>query len=73
MLRALSVVSLLALLAGCSHRTGELVHPQINRAAKADKYVAPKTVKIAPAEPTTPNQIVKKRWYDRFLKHKSKS
>lgn len=35
--------------------------PQVNRAAKADKYVAPKVVK--PTEMPTPNQTVKKRWF----------
>jgi len=43
-------------------------HPQVNRAAKADKYAAPKQSVKSP-EATTPNQIVKKRWYDRFKVH----
>lgn len=36
---------------------------------KADKYAAPKKPVV---EAVTPNEIVQKRWYDRFLKHKSK-
>lgn len=36
---------------------------------KADKYAAPKKPIV---EAVTPNEVVKKRWYDRFLKHKSK-
>jgi hypothetical protein len=46
------------LLAGCAHA------PQVNRAAKADKYTAPK--KMAHAPMPTPNQVVKKRWMPKF-------
>ena len=72
MLRALFAASLVALLAGCAHKP-ELAGtpmPQVNRAAKADKFAAPK--KPVVVEATTPNEVVKKRWFDRFMKHKSK-
>jgi uncharacterized protein YceK len=42
---------------GCAHV------PQVNRAAKADKYAAPKAAK---AEMPTPNQVVKKRWFPKY-------
>jgi hypothetical protein len=69
MLRALFAASLVALLAGCAS-IPEPAKPQVNRTMRADKYAAPK--KAPPVEAVTPNEIVKKRWYDRFLKHKSK-
>ena len=68
-MRALFAASLVALLAGCAHKP-ELAGtpmPQVNRAAKADKFAAPK--KAAPVEAATPNEQVKKRWYDRFKTH----
>lgn len=61
MLRALSVASLAAaslMVAGCAH--APVMKQEVNRAAKADKYVTPK--KMAPVEMPTPNQVVKKRW-----------
>jgi len=67
MLRALFGVSLMALLAGCATPQMMQSQPQVNRAAKANKYAAPKAV--ASVEATTPNEIVKKRWYDRFRVH----
>lgn len=56
MLRALFAASLVALLAGCAHAP---VKQQVNRGTKADKLVQK-------VEQPTPNQIVKKRWYDGF-------
>jgi starvation-inducible outer membrane lipoprotein len=38
--------------------------PQVNRAAKADKYAAPKVAK--PTEMPTPSQAVKKRWFSGY-------
>lgn len=48
------------LVSGCAH----VAQPQVNRAAKADKYTAPK--KVAPAPMPTPNQTVQKRWFPKF-------
>jgi PBP1b-binding outer membrane lipoprotein LpoB len=46
------------LVGGCAHA------PQVNRTAKADKYVAPKAAVKAPMP--APNQVVKKRWMPKF-------
>jgi uncharacterized lipoprotein YmbA len=66
-MKKLVAAAAILLLTGCASVPVKQSH-QINRAAKADKYA-----KQAKAEQpaTTPNEIVKKRWYDRFLKHKS--
>jgi len=49
------------LASGCAHKLPS--QPQVNRAAKADKYAAPKAAKV---EQPTPNQIVKKRWFPKY-------
>jgi hypothetical protein len=70
-MKKIAVISLALLLGACAHKP-ELAGtpmPQVNRAVKADKYAAPK--KAAPVEAATPNEVVKKRWYDRFMRHKS--
>jgi uncharacterized lipoprotein len=68
MLRVFFAASLAALLAGCASIPQPKQPPsQVNRAMKADKYAAPK--KAAPVEAVTPNEQVKKRWYDRFKVH----
>jgi uncharacterized lipoprotein YmbA len=74
MLRVLFAASLAALLAGCaSIPQPKQPTSQVNRAVKADKKAAPKPqVTVAPVEQPTPNETVKKRWYDRFLRHKQK-
>ena len=66
MLRALFVASLAALLSGCAS-IPEAKQPPAHKSqsAKAKPVVA----KTSPVEATTPNQIVKKRWYDRFKVH----
>lgn len=67
MLRVFCAASLAALLVGCASQPKQVSQPQVNRMMKADKHAAPKMA--APAEAATPNQIVKKRWYDRFRVH----
>ena len=57
-MKKLAIAAAALMLAGCAHV------PQVNRAAKADKYAAPK--QAAKAEMPTPNQIVKKRWMPKF-------
>jgi hypothetical protein len=58
-MRKVAIAAAVALLvSGCAHA------PQVNRAAKSDKYAAP--VKAAPAPMPTPNQVVKKRWMPKF-------
>jgi uncharacterized lipoprotein YajG len=56
-MKKLAIAAAALILAGCAHV------PQVNRAAKADKYAAPKAAKI---EQPTPNQVVKKRWFPKF-------
>ena len=72
-MKKIAIAAAVALLVGgCAHKP-ELAGtpmPQVKRAMKADKYAAPK--KPVVVEATTPNEVVKKRWYDRFMKHKSK-
>lgn len=69
-MKKLSAAAVALLLAGCaSIPTPKAPEPQkINRAVKANR-VAP-VVQPDPVA-TTPNQVVKKRWYDRFLRHKT--
>lgn len=69
-MKKLAIAAAVALMAaGCAHNpqsytsSAKVVQPQVNRAAKADKYVMPKA---APVEMPTPNQAVKKRWFDGF-------
>ena len=57
-MRKLVAAAAVLLLAGCAHVP--VKHPQVNRAAKADKLAVKK------AEPATPNQVVKKRWFPKF-------
>jgi putative hemolysin len=65
-MKKLAIAAAIALLvAGCAHKTGEMMYPQVNRAAKADKYAAPK--KAAPVEKPTPNSVVKSRFCDGFM------
>jgi hypothetical protein len=53
-MRKSAIAAAVALMAGgCAHA------PQVNRAAKADKYAAPKQAE-------TPNQVVKKRWFPKY-------
>lgn len=64
-MRTIAIAAAVALLVGgCAHKTGEMMHPQPNRTAKANKYAAP--VKAAPAPMPTPNQIVPKRWFPKY-------
>jgi PBP1b-binding outer membrane lipoprotein LpoB len=55
---------------GCAHKPSDQPKQQVSRTMKADKRAPQKTA--VPVEAATPNETVKKRWYDRFLKHKSK-
>jgi hypothetical protein len=58
-MKKVAIAAAVALMvAGCANA------PQVNRAAKADKYAAP--VKVRPAPMPTPNQVVKKRWFPKF-------
>jgi hypothetical protein len=67
-MKKLAIAAAVALLVGgCAHKPELAGTPQVNRAAKADK--APK--KPVVVEATTPNEVVKKRWYDRFMRHKT--
>ena len=59
-MRKIAIAAAALMLAGCAHV------PQVNRTAKADKYVAPKAVRAVPAPMPTPNQVVKKRWFKGF-------
>ena len=68
-MRVFLSVSVALVLVGCASIPAPS-KPQVNRAVKADKYAAPK--KASPVEAATPNEQVKKRWFDRFMKHKSK-
>jgi PBP1b-binding outer membrane lipoprotein LpoB len=62
-MKKIAIAAAVALLvAGCAHKPQ--MAPQVNRAAKADKYVAPKAV--TPAQMPTPNQVVKKRWFSGY-------
>lgn len=58
-MRALAVVVATLMVSGCAHAPLTR-QPQVNRAAKADKLVVKKV------EPSTPNQIVKKRWFPKY-------
>lgn len=58
-MRTIAIAAAVALMVGgCAHA------PQVNRAAKADKYAAPKQAVKAPMP--TPNQVVPKRWMPKF-------
>ena len=58
-MKKLAIAAAVALLvAGCAHA------PQVNRTAKADKYVAPK--KAALVAMPTPTQTVQTRWMPKF-------
>jgi hypothetical protein len=62
-MKKLAIAAAVALMAaGCAHKIPS--QPQVNRAAKADKYAAPK--QTAKTEMPTPNQVVKKRWFPKF-------
>jgi PBP1b-binding outer membrane lipoprotein LpoB len=62
-MKKLAIAAAVALLVGgCAHKNPS--NPQVNRAAKADKYTAPK--QAAKAVMPTPNQVVKKRWMPKF-------
>lgn len=58
-MKRIAIAAAALMLAGCAHN-----FPQVNRAAKADKYVMPKKVVQAPMP--TPNQVVKKRWFSGY-------
>jgi uncharacterized lipoprotein len=57
MRKAAIAAAVVLMVGGCAHA------PQVNRAAKADKYAAPKTAKV---EMPTPNQVIKKRWFPKY-------
>jgi uncharacterized lipoprotein len=57
MRKAAIAAAVVLMVGGCAHA------PQVNRAAKADKYAAPKT---KTAEMPTPNQVIKKRWFPKY-------
>jgi uncharacterized lipoprotein YajG len=57
-MKKLAIAAAALMLAGCAHA------PQVNRTAKADKYMVPKMAASAPMP--TPNQVVKKRWMPKF-------
>ena len=59
-MKKVAAAAAILLLTGCATVSVKQA-PQVNRAAKADKYAAPK--QSAPAPMPTPNQVVKKRWY----------
>lgn len=61
-MKKLVAAAAVLLLAGCA--TVPVKAPQVNRAAKADKYAAPK--KVAESPMPTPNQIVTKRWFPKY-------
>lgn len=77
-MKILAAAAVVLLLAGCAT-------PQVNQEAKTDKYTQPakrvqtpvksvkevKSIKVIDQIATTPNEVVKKRWYDRFLRHKT--
>ncbi len=73
-MKKLAIAAAALMLSGCA----SIPQPKpsqapIARIVKADKQVAPKQpIKVAPVEQPTPNETVKKRWYDRFLRHKPK-
>lgn len=67
-MKKLAIAAAVAMLVGgCAHKPADPPKQQVNRAMKADKRAAPKTP--APIEAPTPNETVKKRWYDRFKVH----
>lgn len=58
-MKKIAIAAAVALMVGgCAHA------PQVNRTAKADKYVAPKKVAAAPMP--VPNEVVKKRWFPKY-------
>lgn len=59
-MKTLTAAAVALLLAGCASAPKPSIAPK----------KAP-VVKVAPVEHPTPNQTVKKRWYDRFMRHKS--
>lgn len=59
MKKLVAAAAVALMVGGCAHKIPS--QPQANRAAKADKYAAPKQ-----AEMPVPNQIVKKRWFPRY-------
>lgn len=69
-MRKLSIALLAVSLAGCASLPQPKPQP-VQRSATVVKP-APKPIEAKPVEATTPNQIVKKRWYERFMRHKSK-
>lgn len=69
MLRVFCGASVALILAGCASIPQSTPTPS----HKTQAVKAKQMVKTATAEqPSTPNQEVKRRWYDRFMKHKSK-
>lgn len=62
-MKKLALAAAALMLSGCATFPMKR-QPQVNRAAKADKYVAPKVVKAEPMP--TPNQTVKKRWFSGY-------
>lgn len=57
-MKVLAAAAVALMVAGCAH--APVMKQEVNRAAKADKLVVKK------AEQPTPNQTIKKRWYDGF-------
>lgn len=66
MWRALSVVSVVLLLAGCASLPAPKMMVAPHRA------IAAKVAPAAAVEATTPNAVVKKRWFSHFRKHPMK-
>lgn len=64
MLRVFLSGSVALLLAGCA-TAPQTFHMTMHRAP----VVKSAPVLVAPIAPATPNQTVKKRWYDHFPKH----
>ena len=58
-MKVLAAAAVALMVTGCAHAP-VMKQPQVNRAAKADKLVVKKV------EQPTPNQAIKKRWYDGF-------
>ena len=73
-MKKLAIAAAALMLTGCASIPQPKQAPQqVNRAVKADKKAPAKPqIIVAPVEHPTPNETVKKRWYDRFMKHKPK-
>ena len=66
-MKTIAIAAAALMLAGCAHQKPVMQkpeQPQVNRAKKADKHVMPKKAVEQPMP--TPNQTVKKRWFNGF-------